>query len=64
MTSEKDSLAAFASRKANLGRQRLRHADTQEILLVPTPSNDPNDPLNWYVPALGQEILVRRSAIC
>lgn len=24
-----------------------RHADGGEILMVPTPSNDPEDPLNW-----------------
>lgn len=32
---------------ATLGRLRLRHVDTNEIILIPTPSNDPNDPLNW-----------------
>lgn len=31
-----------------LGSVRLRHATTNELILVPTPSNDPNDPLNWY----------------
>jgi hypothetical protein len=30
-----------------LGTLRLRHQETQEILLIPTPSDDPNDPLNW-----------------
>ncbi|THZ16518.1 MFS transporter [Aureobasidium pullulans] len=30
-----------------LGHLRLRHAETNEIILIPTPSNDPNDPLNW-----------------
>lgn len=31
----------------NLGRLRLRHIDTNDIILIPTPSKDPNDPLNW-----------------
>ncbi|KAG9570652.1 MFS transporter, partial [Aureobasidium melanogenum] len=30
-----------------LGHLRLRHAETNEIILIPTPSKDPNDPLNW-----------------
>lgn len=32
-----------------LGHLRLRHVETNEIILIPTPSNDPNDPLNWSV---------------
>jgi hypothetical protein len=32
-----------------LGSVRLRHAGTNELVLVPQPSNDPNDPLNWQV---------------
>ena len=32
-----------------LGTVRLHHAETKEVILVPAPSNDPNDPLNWYV---------------
>lgn len=35
------------SRHMTLGNVRLRHHETNEIILVPTPSNDPNDPLNW-----------------
>jgi len=31
-----------------LGSVRLHHVDTNEIILVPQPSSDPNDPLNWY----------------
>lgn len=31
-----------------LGHLRLRHADTNEVILVPTPSSDTRDPLNWY----------------
>lgn len=34
-------------RKRTLGNVRLRHHQTNEIILIPTPSNDPNDPLNW-----------------
>lgn len=30
-----------------LGHLRLRHAETNEIILVPAPSSDPKDPLNW-----------------
>lgn len=32
---------------ATMGNVRLRHHETNEIILVPTPSSDPNDPLNW-----------------
>jgi len=31
-----------------LGTLRLRHHETHEIILIPAPSQDPNDPLNWY----------------
>ncbi|KAH8196873.1 hypothetical protein TruAng_008955 [Truncatella angustata] len=34
-------------RLRTLGTVRLRHHETNEIILIPTPSNDPNDPLNW-----------------
>ncbi|CAK7226978.1 hypothetical protein SBRCBS47491_006413 [Sporothrix bragantina] len=30
-----------------LGTLRLRHEHTNEILLIPTPSDDPKDPLTW-----------------
>ncbi|KAJ5112669.1 hypothetical protein N7532_000714 [Penicillium argentinense] len=30
-----------------LGHLRLRDKDTNEVILVPTPSSDPKDPLNW-----------------
>lgn len=30
-----------------LGSVRHRHEHTGQIILIPTPSNDPNDPLNW-----------------
>ncbi|KAK4168551.1 major facilitator superfamily domain-containing protein [Cladorrhinum sp. PSN259] len=35
------------TRKRTLGNVRLRHQETNEIILIPTPSSDPNDPLNW-----------------
>lgn len=35
-------------RVVTLGSIRHRHEDTGEVILIPTPSNDPNDPLNWY----------------
>lgn len=30
-----------------LGHLRLRDSETNEIILVPSPSSDPKDPLNW-----------------
>lgn len=30
-----------------MGHLRLRDLETNEIILIPTPSQDPNDPLNW-----------------
>jgi hypothetical protein len=36
-----------AKRAAALGSLRHRDELTGEILLVPAPSQDPNDPLNW-----------------
>jgi hypothetical protein len=40
-------------RKRTLGNVRLRHHETDEIILIPTPSSDPNDPLNWYATFVG-----------
>jgi hypothetical protein len=37
------------SRKRTLGNLRLIDQETNAVILVPTPSSDPNDPLNWYV---------------
>lgn len=34
-------------KKETLGNVQLRHHETNEIILVPTPTDDPNDPLNW-----------------
>ncbi|KAK0630021.1 major facilitator superfamily domain-containing protein [Bombardia bombarda] len=39
--------AAEKARVRTMGNIRLRHLDTHEIILIPTPSTDPNDPLNW-----------------
>ncbi|KAL1852640.1 hypothetical protein Plec18170_005772 [Paecilomyces lecythidis] len=36
--------------KETLGTIQLRHHDTNQVILVPTPSRDPNDPLNWPLP--------------
>ena len=41
---------AERARTRTLGTVRLRHHETNEIILIPAPSSDPNDPLNWYVP--------------
>ncbi|KAM0250557.1 hypothetical protein ACHAQJ_008567 [Trichoderma viride] len=35
------------SRKRTLGNLRLIDQETNTVILVPTPSSDPNDPLNW-----------------
>ena len=40
---------AEKARKNTLGNVRLRHHETSEIILIPTPSASPNDPLRWYV---------------
>ncbi|KAL3435988.1 major facilitator superfamily domain-containing protein [Aspergillus tetrazonus] len=34
----------------SLGHVRLRHEHTNEIILIPAPSLDPNDPLRWSTP--------------
>lgn len=34
-------------RVQTLGSVRLHKQGTREIILIPTPSTDPNDPLNW-----------------
>ncbi|KAL2841751.1 putative MFS transporter [Aspergillus pseudoustus] len=34
----------------SLGHVRLRHEHTNEIILTPAPSLDPNDPLRWSTP--------------
>ncbi|TVY12582.1 putative MFS-type transporter protein [Lachnellula arida] len=41
------SVDKTAKRVETLGTIRHRHEHTNEIILVPTPSSDPNDPLNW-----------------
>ncbi|KAK0631993.1 major facilitator superfamily domain-containing protein [Immersiella caudata] len=39
-----------SSKKRTLGHVQLRDHETNEIILIPTPSSDPNDPLNWSQP--------------
>ncbi|KAI8952107.1 major facilitator superfamily domain-containing protein [Xylaria longipes] len=34
-------------KRATLGNVRLRDRHTNEVILIPRPSNDPNDPLTW-----------------
>ncbi|TQN69422.1 putative MFS-type transporter [Colletotrichum shisoi] len=36
-----------SKRARTMGNVRLRHPETNEIILIPAPSTDPNDPLNW-----------------
>lgn len=50
-TERVDSYEKPVKRTVTLGTVQSRHAHTNEIILVPTPSNDPNDPLNWCVVA-------------
>jgi hypothetical protein len=38
------------TRQRTLGNVRLRNHETSEIILIPSPSKDLNDPLNWQVP--------------
>ncbi|KAJ4989591.1 hypothetical protein SVAN01_04968 [Stagonosporopsis vannaccii] len=42
-----DHNPADSKKKSNLGSLQLRHVDSNQIILIPTPTNDPNDPLNW-----------------
>ncbi|RYP29686.1 hypothetical protein DL767_006638 [Monosporascus sp. MG133] len=37
-------------RMETLGNVRLRHHETNKVILVPTPTTDPNDPLTWSYP--------------
>src|SRR5687768_6929144 len=39
-----------------LGSVRQRDEHTNEIILIPTPSQDPNDPLNWLVSSATREV--------
>ncbi|KAJ5938032.1 hypothetical protein N7454_004374 [Penicillium verhagenii] len=42
-----DSIDLKARHTNTLGSVQLRNPITNDIILVPTPSKDPNDPLNW-----------------
>jgi hypothetical protein len=44
-----ETMKTATPKTGGLGEVRLRHEETNEIILVPTPTNDPNDPLNWCV---------------
>ncbi len=46
---EREAARVEQRRKRTLGNVRLRHHDTAEIILIPAPSKDPRDPLNWCV---------------
>ncbi|KAM0202711.1 hypothetical protein ACHAPA_010853 [Fusarium lateritium] len=46
----KDNLSVSHVQSNTLGELRLRNEQTNEIILIPTPTNDPNDPLNWSKP--------------
>lgn len=46
LTTSRDE--ADLNRVETLGSVRLHRQDTHEVILIPTPSDDPNDPLNWY----------------
>jgi hypothetical protein len=47
LTNQRDP--AEVAEGTTLGHVRLRNIETNEIILIPTPSDDPNDPLNWLV---------------
>ncbi|KAI8671278.1 MFS domain-containing protein [Fusarium keratoplasticum] len=38
---------ARATRRHALGNVRIRNQETNALIFIPTPSSDPNDPLNW-----------------
>lgn len=44
-------MAANKNDGGDLGRVQLR-GENGEIILIPKPSSDPNDPLNWSVEPL------------
>lgn len=47
---ELENNSAEQKRTRTLGNVRLRHHDTNKIILIPMPSSDPDDPLNWSRP--------------
>lgn len=56
-----DEVKEVSASNANLGHVRLRHVDTHEIILIPTPSSDPKDPLNWFVCLLSSRTTATRN---
>lgn len=50
ITAEAGKVTMNATRhEKTLGELRLCDPETDIIILIPTPTNDPNDPLNWSV---------------
>ncbi|KAI0017930.1 major facilitator superfamily domain-containing protein [Xylariomycetidae sp. FL0641] len=47
MEDPKNASTSVAEKGETLGTLRIRNEHTNEIILIPTPSSDPNDPLNW-----------------
>lgn len=47
ITVASDGLERDDAKKMTFGHVQLRDHETNEIILIPTPSSDPNDPLNW-----------------
>ncbi|KAK4235274.1 major facilitator superfamily domain-containing protein, partial [Achaetomium macrosporum] len=47
MGTEATESDTHALRRETLGNVRLRHDETIDIILVPTPTGNPNDPLTW-----------------
>ncbi|KAL4908626.1 hypothetical protein BDW74DRAFT_188538 [Aspergillus multicolor] len=50
MNTNRNTQAHTATARHNLGHVRLRHHHTNEVILIPAPSSDPNDPLRWTTP--------------
>jgi hypothetical protein len=44
-----DTSFSAAERVATYGTVQHRDPVTNAIVLIPKPSSDPNDPLNWYL---------------
>lgn len=56
VTVERD--AAELQRTVTLGTLRLQHETTRQTILIPTPSDNPNDPLNWYASPLPEHLSI------
>ncbi len=51
---------ADLQRVQTLGSVRLHSHGTRKVILIPTPSNHPDDPLNWYVGSASVRMLRRK----